>query len=239
MRTLVIVPAYNEEASLPATLAEVKEVAPFVDVIVVDDGSRDGTARAARESGVPVLILPINLGVGAALQTGFRFALAYGYDTAVQLDADGQHDPADLRALLAPIQEGDTELVIGSRFIEGSGRYKAPLFRRLGMTLFSGLASLAVGRKLTDTTSGLRAYSRRVMGLCLDYFPQDFPDAPLLIWLARNGVRWVEIPVAMRPRRAGESFYTFTRSIYYPYKTFLASLIACLRTKPGERELMP
>ena len=106
------------------------------------------------------------------------------------------------------------------------------------MFFFSLLTSAVLGQKLSDTTSGLRAYGRRVMRLCLDYFPQDFPDAPLLIWLARNGVRWIEIPVRMRQRRAGRSFYTFTRTLYYPYKTFLASLIACVRSLPRE-ELLP
>jgi glycosyltransferase involved in cell wall biosynthesis len=222
MRALVVVPAYNEEASLPATLSELREKAPQADVLVVDDGSRDRT----------------NLGGGAALQTGFQYALERDYHVAVQLDADGQHDPADLHALLKPVEEGRANLVIGSRFVSGSGEYRAPLARGIGMAVFSRLASLAVGRRLTDTTSGLRAYDRRVMRLCLDYFPQDFPDAPLLIWLARNGIEWVEVPVTMRPRRAGRSFYTFTRSIYYPYKTFLASLIACMRSLPGERELV-
>ena len=238
MRALVVVPAFNEEASLPATLEELRERAPALDVVVVDDGSSDATASEARHAGVPVLVLPINLGVGAALQTGFRYALEHGYEVAVQLDADGQHDPADLAPLLEPLDRGQADLVIGSRFIQGSGRYRAPLFRRAGITVFSGLATLVIGRRLTDTTSGLRAYGRRVMRLCLDYFPQDFPDAPLLIWLARNGVRWIEVPVTMRPRRAGRSFYTFTRSVYYPYKTLLASLLACLRSLPGKREFV-
>jgi glycosyltransferase involved in cell wall biosynthesis len=238
VRTLIVVPAFNEEASLPATLDELRQTAPEVDVLVVDDGSRDATAERARDAGIPVLVLPVNLGVGAALQTGFRYALEWDYDVAVQLDADGQHDPADLAALLRPIENGEVELTIGSRFVTGSGDYRAPLARGIGMALFSRLASMAVGRRLTDTTSGLRAYGKRVMRLCLDYFPQDFPDAPLLIWLARNGVTWVEVPATMRPRRAGRSFYTFTRSIYYPYKTFLASLIACIRSPKGEKELV-
>ena len=235
MRALVIVPAFNEEASLPATLREIREKAPDCHVLVIDDGSRDRTAQRAREMGVPVLVLPINLGVGGALQTGFRYAMAEGYDVAIQLDADGQHDPSDLPALLGPLERNEADLVIGSRFVQGSGEYRAPIPRRIGMTIFSTLASSLIGRKLTDTTSGFRAYGRDVMALCLDYFPQDFPDAPLLIWLARNGVRWVEVPTAMRPRRAGESFYTFTRKIYYPYKILLASLIAFVRTPVGAR----
>jgi hypothetical protein len=233
MRVLLVVPAFNEEVSLPATLAELAREAPGLDVLVVDDGSADRTAAVARAAGVPVLVLPVNLGVGAALQTGFRYALERGYDAAVQFDADGQHDPCDLPPLLAPLAAGDCDLAIGSRFVGRAGGYHAPWARRAGMRLFSALTSLAVGRRLSDTTSGLRAYGRRVMRLCLEYFPQDFPDAPLLIWLARQGVRWTEVPAHMRPRRGGTSFYTFGKSLYYPYKTLLASLIAMLRTGAG------
>src|SRR5262245_3308650 len=235
MRPLIVVPAHNEEECLPRTIAELAREAPGLDVVVVDDGSRDRTKHVAREAGARVLVLPVNLGVGGALQTGFRYALERGYDAVVQFDADGQHDPRDLAAVLAPVLEGRADLSIGSRFVDGDRAYRAPWSRRLGMMAFSALTSLAVGRRLTDTTSGFRAYGRRVMWLCLDYFPQDFPDAPLLIWLARNGMRWTEVPVRMRERTAGTSFYTFTRKAYYPYKTLLASLIACWRA-PRKQE---
>ena len=237
MRPLVIVPAHNEEASLPVTLAELAREAPGLDVVVVDDGSRDKTRQVAREAGAKVLVLPVNLGVGGALQTGIRYALERGYDAVVQFDADGQHDPRDLPRVLAPVLEGRVDLSIGSRFVSKDGAYHAPVTRRAGMMLFSSVTSLAVGRRLSDTTSGFRAYGRRVMRLCLDYFPQDFPDAPLLIWLARNGVRWTEVPVVMRPRAAGTSLYTFTRKAYYPYKTLLASLLACWRAPRKEEPI--
>jgi glycosyltransferase involved in cell wall biosynthesis len=237
VRPLVVVPAHNEEESLPVTLAELAREAPGIDVVVVDDGSRDRTRHVAREAGAKVIVLPINLGVGGALQTGIRFGLERGYDAVVQFDADGQHDPRDLPRVLAPVLEGRADLSIGSRFVTADGAYHAPLSRRAGMVLFSSLTSLAVGRRLSDTTSGFRAYGRRVMWLCLDYFPQDFPDAPLLIWLARNGVRWTEVPVTMRPRSGGTSFYTFTRKAYYPYKTLLASLLACWRAPRKEEPI--
>jgi glycosyltransferase involved in cell wall biosynthesis len=239
MRTHVIVPAWNEEESLPRVLAEVRECAPWADVVVVDDGSTDGTQGVARTCGVPVLALPINLGVGGALQTGFLYALAEGYDVAVQLDADGQHDPANLAALIAPLAEGRANLSIGSRYVRGASEYHAPFLRRLGILLFSALASAVTGFRFTDTTSGYRAYDRRVMRLCLNYFPQDFPDAPLLIWVARTGSRLVEVPVAMRPRLSGQSFYTWTRSLYYPYKTLVASLVLLLRRAPRLDSRMP
>jgi glycosyltransferase involved in cell wall biosynthesis len=228
LRVLVVVPAHNEEQSLPGTLAEVRAKAPGVDLLVVDDGSHDDTARAAADAGVPVLRHAVNLGVGGALQTGFRWAYERGYDIAVQLDADGQHDPAYLAALLKPVQENRCDVSIGSRFVAASG-YKAPWSRRLGMLLFSGVVRLALGRAITDTTSGFRAYNRAVMRVCQYDFPKDFPDAPLLISLARRGFRLDEVPVVMRERQAGQSFYTLGKQLYYPYKNLLASLMALIR----------
>jgi glycosyltransferase involved in cell wall biosynthesis len=227
-RVLVVIPAHDEQASLPTTLAEVRGRAPGVDVLVVDDGSRDDTTRVARAAGVTAVRHPVNLGVGGALQTGFRWAVRHGYDVAVQLDADGQHDPAYLDALLAPIAAGRCDVSIGSRFVSSTG-YRAPWNRRIGMLLFSGVVRLALGRPIYDTTSGFRAYARRVMEVCQHDFPKDFPDAPLLISLARQGFRLEEVPVVMRERTAGQSFYTLGKQLYYPYKNLLASLMALIR----------
>ena len=227
-RVLVVVPAHNEEASLPGTLAEVREKAPGVDVLVVDDGSRDGTSRVAREHGVVVVRHPVNLGVGGALQTGFLYGFEHGYDVVVQLDADGQHDPAYLSVLLAPVLAGRCDVSIGSRFVASTG-YRAPWNRKLGMLMFSGIVRLALGRPIHDTTSGFRAYNRAVMRVCQFDFPKDFPDAPLLIALARLGFRLEEVPVVMRERQAGTSFYTLGKQLYYPYKNLLASLMALIR----------
>ena len=227
-RVLVIVPAHDEEESLPATLAEVRAKAPTVDLLVVDDGSRDGTASTARAARVPVVRHAVNLGVGGALQTGFRWAVEHGYDIGVQLDADGQHDPAYLPALLEPVIAGRCDVSIGSRFVSATG-YRAPWTRRAGMLLFSGVVRLALGRAIADTTSGFRAYDRDVMRVCQHDFPKDFPDAPLLISLARRGFRLDEVPVVMRERQAGHSFYTLGKQLYYPYKNLLASLMALIR----------
>ena len=229
---LVIVPALNEEESLPRTLDEVRHAAPGVDLLVVDDGSRDRTAEAARARGVPVLCHAVNLGVGAALQTGFRWALEHGYAIGIQLDADGQHDPRDLESLAAPVREGRCDLAIGSRYVARTG-YRAPLARRLGMKLFSGVVLLSTGSLIHDTTSGYRAYGRAVMEVCRHDFPKDFPDAPLLIDLARRGFRCLEVPVEMRERSAGRSFYTLGKSLYYPYKNMLASVMVLLRRPRG------
>ena len=228
LRVLVIVPAHNEEESLPATLAELRQRSPGLDVLVVDDGSRDRTAQVAREHNVPVVSHAVNLGVGGALQTGFCWALRHGYDVGVQLDADGQHDPGCLQALLEPVLQGACDVSIGSRYVARSG-YRAPLARRLGMMLFSSVVRLTVGQRITDTTSGFRAYDRKVMEICQHDFPKDFPDAPLLIDLARRGFRLAEVPVEMRTREAGRSFYTLSKSLYYPYKNMLASLMVLLK----------
>ncbi len=227
-RVLVIVPAHNEEASLGLTLDEVRRTAPGMDLLVVDDGSRDATARIARERGVPVVRHPVNLGVGGALQTGFRWAVEHGYDVGVQLDADGQHDPAYLEALTAPVCRGLCDVSIGSRFVARSG-YRAPATRRLGMLLFSAVVRLVLRQRIADTTSGFRAYGRSVMEVCQHEFPKDFPDAPLLIALVRRGFRLREVPVEMRERQAGKSFYTLGKSLYYPYKNLLASLMAWIQ----------
>ena len=227
-RVLVIVPAHNEADSLPATLAEVRARADWCDVLVVDDGSRDRTSAVAREAGIPVVRHAVNLGVGGALQTGFRYAVAHGYDIGVQLDADGQHDPAFLRDLVAPVADGRCDLSIGSRYVARSG-YRAPATRRLGMLMFSGIVRLVLHQRIADTTSGFRAYGRRVMEVCQHDFPTDFPDAPLLIALALRHFRLLEVPVEMRERRAGQSFYTLGKSLYYPYKNLLASLMAWLQ----------
>jgi len=197
-------------------------------VLVVDDGSHDDTAGVARAAGVRVVRHAVNLGVGGALQTGFRWATRHDVDVVVQLDADGQHDPGFLASLLEPVVAGRCDVAIGSRFVSSTG-YRAPWNRRLGMQLFSGIVRLALGRPIYDTTSGFRAYARRVIEVCQFDFPKDFPDAPLLISLARRGFRLEEVPVIMRERTAGTSFYTLGKQLYYPYKNLLASLMALIR----------
>jgi glycosyltransferase involved in cell wall biosynthesis len=227
-RALVIIPAFNEEESLPATLVEVRASGSSADVLVVDDGSRDQSSRVAREHGVLVVRHVVNLGVGAALQTGFRYAIEHGYDVGVQLDADGQHDPAYLPAVIEPVLRGECDVAIGSRYVTGS-RYRAPRARRAGMVLVAAVVRLALGQRIADTTSGFRAYGRNVMEVCQHEFPSDFPDAPLLIGLARRGFRLAEVPVEMRERAHGRSFYTLGKKLYYPYKNLLASVMALLK----------
>jgi glycosyltransferase involved in cell wall biosynthesis len=227
-RVLIVIPAHDEVESLPRTLADLREHAPGHDVLVVDDGSQDRTADVARSAGAAVVRHAVNLGVGGALQTGLRYAFQHGYDVGVQFDADGQHDARDLESVVTPVIAGTCDVAIGSRYLTPTG-YHAPLTRRIGMRLFSWVTGVATGHSVADTTSGFRAYGRNVMAALQHELPHDFPDAPLLISLARSGFRLCEVPAHMHERRAGKSFYTLGKSLYYPYKNLLASLMAMLQ----------
>lgn len=204
MSTLIIVPAYNEEASLPDVLRELAEHAPGYDVLVVDDGSRDDTTGLARRDGAGVLTLPFNLGVGGALRAGFRYAVAHDYDRALQFDADGQHEPADIRALIEALDAG-ADLVIGSRFVVPNPDYEVSGTRWLAMRLLRGIVKLLSGRRFTDTTSGFRGFSRPVIEMyaremSVEYMA-DTVEALLRALYARYVV--VEVPIRMRVRTAG------------------------------------
>lgn len=226
-----LIPCYDHGGTVTRV---VEALAPSdLPVLLVDDGSGPATREALeglakRLPYVELLRFEQNRGKGAALKAGFRAAAARGWSAAIQLDADGQHDPAFLTSVLAPVLDGRCDVCIGSRYVARTG-YRAPLHRRLGMLLFSGIVRLALGRRIADTTSGFRAYHREVMRVCQHDFPADFPDAPLLIALARRGFRLLEVPVEMRERRAGRSFYTLGKQLYYPYKNLVASLMAWLQ----------
>jgi glycosyltransferase involved in cell wall biosynthesis len=196
-RVLVIIPAYREEKRLGAVLRSIFKERLNADLLVVDDGSPDATAVLALKEGAKVARHPINLGYGAALQTGYRYALEHGYQAVAQMDADGQHEAKDLRELLAPVLEDRADLVIGSRWL-GKGDYTASFSRRLGQRLFSFLASTATGVRITDPTSGFKAAGSRLLSLYASRaYPADYPDADWLLWLSRQGARIVEVPVSM------------------------------------------
>lgn len=236
---LVVIPVHNEAASLGAVLEETRRAAPDADLLVVDDASTDESAAIARAGGAMVVSHPFNLGYGAAVQTGFRFAAAGGYRRMVQLDGDGQHPPREIPRLLAAL--GDADLVIGSRFL-GRGDYPVAPLRRLGMKLFSAAASLATRRRVTDASSGFQALNARVVRfLASQPYPSDFPDADTLIWLHRAGYRAIEVPVEMLPRRSGRSMIGAGRSVYYVFKMMLSILVTLLRPAShgtGHREVV-
>ena len=220
-KVLVIVPARNEEKSLSMVLNELREKAPFADIIVVNDGSTDRTVEVARKHDVKVLNLPINLGIGGAVQTGFKYAARKGYDIAVQVDADAQHDPCYLNSLITPLIEGKADIVIGSRYLNND-QVELPTIRTIGIKYFSWLTSKIIGYKITDCSSGYRALNTKAISLFSESYPIDFPDAEALVIAHKAGLKITEVPVKFRRRNAGHSSLRFPRLIYYPLKETLA-----------------
>jgi glycosyltransferase involved in cell wall biosynthesis len=228
MKTLIIVPAYNEEESLPGVIRDLRENMPSADMLVVNDGSRDGTSRIARDLGVAVLDLPFNLGIGGAMQTGFRYAERNAYDIAVQFDGDGQHIAGEIKKLIEPLASGKADFVIGSRFLNPGG-YKAPVFRKLGIGIFTIVLSRILGMAMTDCTSGFRAANRRVIEFFGRTYPDDYPEVESLVLLHKIDVRMVEVAVAMRERTGGRSSITPIRSVYYMTKVLMAIFIDLMK----------
>jgi glycosyltransferase involved in cell wall biosynthesis len=227
-RTLVIIPAYNEEESLGKVLDQVREAAAFADVVVVNDGSTDDTPRIAEYKGAYMLNLPYNLGIGSAMQCGFMFARERGYDVAIQVDGDGQHDPSEIHDLLRTLSESRLDVVIGSRYIEERG-YITPWPRRMGIIVLSAIISLITRQRVTDPTSGFRALNRRAIIFCADNYPFDYPEPESVVLFRRAGLRFGEIPVTMNARYGGQSSITPVRGGYYMIKVVLAILIGLLR----------
>jgi len=225
-RILIIIPAYNEEASISSVIRDIRKHAPEADILVINDGSSDRTESCAREAGAKVLTLPYNVGIGGGMQTGYLYAKQKGYDIAIQMDADGQHPAEELHKLLAGI--GEQDLVIGSRFL-GTASFRSSTARRAGIVFFSKLVSWVTGERFTDTTSGFRAASRKVIELYARYYPSDYPEVESIVYLKRHGCRIAEIPVQMRARTAGKSSITPWRSIYYMVKVTLSVLMSALR----------
>jgi glycosyltransferase involved in cell wall biosynthesis len=237
---LVVVPAHNEEESLPGVLDELHRAAPQADVVVVNDGSTDATAEVARGRGASVIDLAINLGIGGAVQAGLKYGWRKDYDVCVQVDADGQHDPADLEALLEPLQSGRADCVVGSRFY-GSTGYQSTAPRRAGIRILSTLLRIVSGRRIVDITSGYRAMNRSAFGMLARSYPDDYPEPESLLNLVLAGRRVIEVPVTMRPRRAGHSSICAGSAVVYMVKVSIALLIARLRLwfRPKAREQEP
>ena len=240
MRTLVFIPAWNEADSVAAVIADVRERLPEADVLVVDDGSGDATAERAREAGALVASLPFNQGLGAALQTGYLYALRNGYDACAHLDADGQHPPEEVVRLLDEVVADRADLVIGSRYhsgaVAGSDDYKPTISRRIGISVFRFFLTLATRQRFTDTTSGMRAANRRVMALFSQHYSPDFAEIESLQLAVRQGLRVEELPVRMLERAGGSSFLTPVRSAFFIFKGLIVILVGLFKPRHAEAD---
>ena len=225
----IIIPAFNEEDNIANVIKEIREKANYVDILVVNDGSTDRTAEIAIKNGVEVVNLPFNTGIGTAVQTGYKIAHEKGYDIAIQIDGDGQHDPAYISKLCEPILRGDADVVIGSRFKE-ENNYKTSIVRLSGIKFFSWLTSLIIKQKITDVTS-IRALNKEAIAVCSNEYPSDFPDAESSIILGYRNFRILEIPMKVRHRSKGVSFFSIPKLLYYPFKNLLAIVCTVLRER--------
>jgi glycosyltransferase involved in cell wall biosynthesis len=231
-RIVAVVPAFDEAGAIGRVVQEIRAFDIDIDVVVVDDASSDDTASIAESHGATVLRLPFNVGIGGAVQTGFQYALAEGYDAAVRLDGDGQHDASELGKLLEPLERRLADMVVGSRFVEEGGAYRPPLARRIGIRVFARLVSVLGGERVTDTTSGFLALDRVGIELFAVEYPHDYPEVEATLVALRSGLRLKQVQVEMRERQAGTSSITFVRSLYYIVKVMLALLVASLRRYP-------
>jgi glycosyltransferase involved in cell wall biosynthesis len=230
MNKIAIVPAYNEAGAIGGVVDEIRAFDPEFDVLVVDDGSHDGTAAVARAHGARVVTLPFNLGIGGAVQTGFRYAHEHRYDIAARVDGDGQHDPAELADLIEAVLDDRADICVGSRFTGAEG-YRSSRARRVGILILARVLSLLTRQRVTDTTSGFQVLNRKAIALFAADYPHDYPEVEAALMLHKHRLRLVEAPVRMRERSAGESSITTLRSVYYMIKVMLAILVGAMRRR--------
>lgn len=232
-KVLIIIPAYNEAEGIRRVIADVRHHIPYADILVVNDGSSDSTGDEAAKEGVLVVNLSCNLGIGGAVQTGYKYAQRHGYHYAAQLDGDGQHNPRDFNRLLEELQQSRTDMVVGSRFVEKQG-FQSTFARRIGIDLLSGLLTLLLHRKVTDPTSGYRVCGPRAIALFAKEYPADYPEVEALVQLDNCGCTFSEVPVVMRQRLTGSSSIRALGSVYYMVKVIISVLIT--RTKKKEKK---
>ena len=235
-KILVVIPAYKEEARIGGVIAGVRQNVPQADVLVIDDGSPDGTADVARRAGAFVAALPFNQGYGVALQTGFKYARRRGYDIVVQIDGDGQHEPSCIADLLSVIQTSKADVALGSRWL-GAGNYKGPVLRKFGKFFFGYLATLLTDLKVTDPTTGFQALSKEVVDFyCTHVYPVDYPDANVIIMLRRAGFHIAEVPVIMYRNESGQSMHAgILKPLFYGMKMMMSIAMTLLRDDRGLR----
>jgi len=235
--TLIIIPVYNEEKNILGVIEDIKKKAYDMDILVVNDGSIDKTEWVLERSGVKVINLPYHLGYGVALQAGYKYALDKDYDYVVQMDGDGQHDPGSIEDLLRGVKNGDVDVAIGSRFLSKK-KYRTSFPRKIGMKLFGSIASIIMGQKVTDPTSGFQALNKKVIKFYgSDVFPCDYPDADAIIMLHRVGFIIKEIPVIMHYDNRSKSMHRGLGICYYIFKMFLSIFVTLLREKSTKEEV--
>ena len=236
MRKLVIIPAYNECASIQRAVDDIRRNAPGFDYVVINDCSTDGTLAVCRENKLNYVNLSVNLGIGGAVQTGYLYACQNGYDVAVQFDGDGQHDAAYLEMMAEELERTGSDMVIGSRFIEKEG-FQSSGLRRIGIRYFSMLIRLLTGCQVTDPTSGMRMVNREVMSIYADSYPKDYPEPESVVAILRRGKKVTEVPVVMRKREEGRSSIKGVKSVYYMVKVTLAIFMERIRGDDGRAKV--
>lgn len=228
MKKIVIIPAFNEAESIVKTVNDIKKYASDFDYVVINDCSKDNTLEICYKNHINVLDLPINLGIGGAVQTGYVYAYHNHYDVAVQFDGDGQHDAKYLHMMLEVLENENADMVIGSRFIERKG-FQSSSTRRIGIKVFAFLSKYLFGKEITDATSGMRMCNKKVIELFVKDYPRDYPEPETVCRLLRKKCKVIEVPVQMRDRMSGVSSISIKNSIYYMIKVTLAILIERLR----------
>lgn len=230
-KTLVMIPALNEEDSIAHVIGQIHEHVPWADVVVINDGSTDRTAAIAQACGAVVLPMPFNVGIGSAVQTGYMYAARHGYEVTVQNDGDGQHNPAEIPLLVQTLGETGADLLVGSRYLEDRG-YITPWQRKIGIVILARVVSLVTRRRITDPTSGFRASNRRTIELCARVYPYDYPEPEAIVLLYKAGFDVREMPVTMNARYGGISSITPLRSAYYMVKVILSIMVDMIRQPP-------
>lgn len=232
-KTLIILPALNEADNIINAVSGIRETVPYADVLVVNDGSSDNTRANAESAGAIVLTMPYNVGIGAAVQTGFKFAARHNYKLVARLDGDGQHSADNVAQLLSLVENDEVDVAIGSRFLGGGGDYGTSFMRRVGIAILSNLLTMITKQKVTDPTSGFSAYNRRAILLFAEYYPHDYPEPEAVVICHKSGLSMREIPATFLEREHGVSQFTLpTRSAYYMIKVTLAILVNTLRRIP-------
>jgi glycosyltransferase involved in cell wall biosynthesis len=232
LKTLVIIPVYNESASIGRIILAISEQFPDIDVLVVNDASTDDSADIVRKTGKAILVnLPYNLGIGGAVQTGFKYAREHGYDMALQFDGDGQHKVSEISKLMEAVEGGEADVVIGSRFTKKSRGFKPNTLRRVGIRIFQLFSYILIRQRITDHTSGFRAYNRRAFSFLADHYPTDFPEPEVVILLGRNRFIMKEVFTQMLRRQGGVSSIPLAKGPYYMMKVLLAMFMASIRSR--------